>query len=153
MTMAVTEPKGRRFHSAKARVEHIFEVPVTTPDYRRCRGFYEDALCMTPTLESSSDDGPMHRARGVGSVEIHGCDGEYIDLDPADLACFDGGVCMATFTATDLDTVFRAVQRCPDATVLSEPQAVSSAPYDGSLAFCFTGTCGERLEICEAMWG
>jgi hypothetical protein len=110
MTMAVTEPKGRRFHSAKARVGHIFEVPATTPNYRRCRRFYEDTLCMTPTLESSSDDGPMHRAcdieagsiywlgilkggapgEGLGAIEPHGCDGEYIDSDPADLARFDG---------------------------------------------------------------
>ncbi len=173
LTMAVTQPKYRPFHSANARVGHIFEVPVTTPDYRRCRAFYENTLGMTPTLESSSTDGPMHRAWGVpagsmywldilkgdapdeglGSVEIHGCGGEFIDPDPARLRRFDGGACLATLTAADIDAVHRVVQDCAEATVLSDPRSVAAAPYNGSRAFCFSGPDGERIEICEAIWG
>lgn len=62
MTMAVTEPKGRAFHRAQSQVGHIFEVPITTSDYARCRGFYEKTLGMIAMLETVSDDGPMHAA-------------------------------------------------------------------------------------------
>ncbi len=172
MTMAVTQPKGRAFHSAKAQVGQIFEVPVTSPDYARCRGFYEKTLGMIVMLETQSDDGPMHAAwsipagpvyhldilkgdapgAGIGSIEIHATDAAYIDPDPIDPRHFDGGACMATMTTTDLDAVHAALVACPDATVVSEPRAVNHAPYNGARAFVALGPDGERLEFCEAMW-
>jgi len=172
MTMAVTQPKTRAFHAANARVGHIFEVPVTTPNYPRCRAFYEETLGLFPLLESQSTDGPMHDAWGIppgplyhldilkgdapgpglGAVEIHGIDGAYIDPDPLTPAQFDGGTCLATFTTTDLDTVVAAVHKSAHAQVIAEPRAIAAAPYNGARAFCFLGPDGERVEVCETMW-
>ena len=172
MTMAVTQPEGRDFPTANAQVGHIFEVPVNSPNYARCRAFYGETLGMIPVLESSSNDGPMHKAWGVppgplyhldilkgdapgaglGSVEIHGCDADFIDPEPATPGRFDGGACMASLTTSDIMTVFAAVEKSPDATILSEPRAVSAAAYAGARVFCFSGPDDERVEICESMW-
>ena len=172
MTMAVTQPKGRAFHSSVAQVGHIFEVPITSPDYPRCRAFYEKTLGMIPVLETASTDGPMHAAwnipagseyrldilkgdapgAGIGSIEIHGTEAAYIDPDPVDARHLDGGACMTTLTTRDLDAVYAAVKAAPDATVVSEPTAVAAAPYNGARAFVCRGPDGEPLEFCEAMW-
>jgi len=172
MTMAVTQPKGRAFHTAKAQVGHIFEVPVTSPDYARCRGFYENTLGMIPMLETVSEDGPMHAAwdiptgsayhldilkgdapgAGYGSIEIHATDPAYIDPDPLMADRFDGGACMATMTAHDVDPVFAALEAADGVTILSRPTAIDAAPYNGARVFTALGPDGERLEICETMW-
>ena len=172
LTMPVTQPKDREFPRAPSQVGHIFEVPVTTPDYPCCRGFYENTLGMIPVLESGSTDGPMHAAwnippgpeyrldilkgdapgAGLGSIEVHGIDAPYIDPDPIDPKCFDGGACMATLTTTDVDTVYKALDASPDATIVSPPTTVAAAPYNGARVFVCRGPDGEPLEICEAMW-
>ncbi len=172
LTMAVTQPKTRAFHAAGARVGHIFEIPVTTPDYARCRAFYEHDLRLTPLLESQSTDGPMHDAwnippgptyhldilkgdapgPGLGAVEIHGIEAAYIDPDPLTPTQFDGGTCLATFTTTDLDSVVAAVHKSVHARIIAEPRAIAAAPYNGARAFCFFGPDGERVEVCETMW-
>jgi catechol 2,3-dioxygenase-like lactoylglutathione lyase family enzyme len=172
LTMAVTQPKNRTFHTASARVGHIFEIPVTTPDYARCRGFYEKDLGLTPLLESQSADGPMHDAWGIppgptyhldilkgdapgaglGAVEIHGIGAAYIDPAPVDPSHFDGGACMATFTTNDLDMVAAAVHKSAHARVIAEPRAIAAPPYVGARAFSFFGPDGERVDVCETMW-
>lgn len=172
LTMAVTQPKTRAFHAASARVGHIFEIPVTSPDYTRCRAFYEHDLHLIPLLESQSTDGPMHDAWGIppgptyhldilkgdapgpgfGAVEIHGIDGAYIDPDPLTPTQFDGGTCLATFTTTDLDSVVAAVHKSAHAQIIAEPRAIAAPPYNGARAFCFFGPDGERVDVCETMW-
>lgn len=172
MTMAVTQPEGRTFPETDAQVGYIFESPVNTPDYPRCRRFYGETLGMIPLLESQSTDGPMHAAwnippgplyrldilkgdapgAGLGAVEIHGIDSAFIDDSPNDRALFDGGTCMATLTTVDLDAVVAAVRGTADAGFIGEPRTVQAAPYSGARTFCFFGPDGERVEVCEAMW-
>ncbi len=172
MTMAVTLPKDRGFPHAEAQVGHIFEVPVTTPDYARSRAFYEKTLQMIPVLESSSTDGPMHSAwgipagpkywldilkgdapdEGLGSIEIHGTDADFIDPDEGIKDRLDGGACLATLTSVDVMAVYAAIKAYPQAVILSEPAAIDAAPYNGARAFCFLGPDGERIEVCETMW-
>ena len=89
---------------------------------------------------------------GLGSIEVNGIDAPYIDPDPIDPKCFDGGACMATLTTTDVDTVYKALDASPDATIVSPPTTVAAAPYNGARVFVCRGPDGEPLEICEAMW-
>ncbi|MBM3504262.1 MAG: VOC family protein [Alphaproteobacteria bacterium] len=172
MTMGVTQPKKRKFPTAKTQVGQFFQVPLNTPQYARCRAFYEETLGMEVTLESGGTHGPIHKAwkvppgpmyfldivkgdapdSGRGCIEIHGLPAGFIDDDPADPMHFDGGTCMATLGARDFDGLYRAVTSHRLARIPTEPGPIAAAPYGGRRAFCFTGPDAERVEVIEAMW-
>jgi hypothetical protein len=172
MTMGVTQPKKRKFPTARTQVGQIFQAPLNTPVYARCRGFYETTLGMEVTLESGGTHGPIHDSwkvpagpvyvldilkgdapdSGRGCIEIHGLPAGFIDPDPPHPTQFDGGTCMATFFNKDVGAVYRAVSRDPLVEILAQPTAVAPPPYRGAQAFCFAGPDGERGEIIGRDW-
>jgi hypothetical protein len=171
-TMAVTAARDYDFPTADARVGHIFDVPLVSDNFARSLGFYRDQLGMVPLLEDMLTEGIWHEAWdlpvgtpvdlaiikgdapdfGLGGIELQGYDAAFIDPILAQPNRFDGGSCLTSYTTTDINAVYQAVVNSPDATLLSEPQTYSPAPYHGASAFCFQGPGGERVEICETLW-
>ncbi len=170
-TMAVTAPEADYdFPAAPSRVGYIFDIPLVSSDYPRSFEFLRDVLGMEPLLEDAFDEGIWHEAWhlpagahvdlailkgdaenfGLGGIELQGYDPIHIDPIPVVNHHFDGGACLATYTAKDVAAVHSAVAACSDVVVLSEP--ASCAAYGGSQAFCFLGPSGERYEICEQLW-
>jgi catechol 2,3-dioxygenase-like lactoylglutathione lyase family enzyme len=169
-TMAITQPREYAFPAAEADVGHIFSIPLVSADYGKSFGFYKDMLGMIPMLEDHLEGGLWHSTwelpeglpvelsilkgdapgLGFGGIELQGYDSSVIDPAPLDPARLDGGSCMGTFTAPDIELVHRTLMANPDATVLSEPKPIPAAPYNGARVFAFLGPGGERIEICEA---
>jgi len=171
-TMAVTEPDGRSFPAAAARVGHIFDVPLITGEFERSSRFYQQTLGMVPFLESRFDAGPWHElwqipegspvaldilkgdapGTGLGGIELQGYDAALIDPEPARPDRLDAGACLVTYSSIDLDAAYRAVASDHDAVVLSSPRSIGLPGYDGAQSFAFLGPGGERLEICDSSW-
>jgi catechol 2,3-dioxygenase-like lactoylglutathione lyase family enzyme len=171
-TMALTRPIGREFPQASAPVGHVFELPLVTAHFERAHAFYCGTLGMTPILESAFDRGLWHEiwklpqpapvklhllkgdapGTGLGAIELTGYDATLIDAAPAARDRLDGGTCLVTFTANDIEATFRAIAASKRATLLSEPHRLDGAPYAGARAFAFLGPDGERVEIVGAPW-
>jgi len=169
-TMAVTQPRGRRFPEARARVGHVFDVPLVSARYAASRRFYTQALGLVPILEAQFSSGPWHalwalpdgspvhldilkgegQGTGLGGIELQGYAPELIDSTPALADRFDGGACMISYETNDLDAVFKSVSRSSSATLHAAPVSLPGPPYAGARSFCFAGPDGERVEICEA---
>ena len=168
-TMAVTAPKGRSFPSSPNPVGHIFAVHLVAQDFPRSFAFYREELGMVPYLQDHLERGLWHETwslpdgtpvelgtvrgnvpgTGRGAIEMQGYDNAMVDPVAFLRDRLDGGSCMATYTADDIDATFAVVKASKQATVLSEPVAVAAAPYHGGRAFCFLGPSGERFEVTE----
>lgn len=169
-TMAVTQPKGRPFPSAATPIGHIFAAHLVASDYAKSRAFYSDGLGMVQYFKAHMTEGGWHtnwklpvgtpvdlglfrgdgpHSAAVGSLEMQGYDNVHVDDVPWVRDRLDGGACIGTFTTRDIAAAFAAVRASGVATILSEPQAFSAAPYAGGRAFCFLGPSGERVEIAE----
>jgi len=168
-TMALTQPQGRRFPEAAARVGHVFDVPLVTSDYAPCRRFYRDVLGMVPILESSFTDHLWHRlwqlptgspvtldiykgraaGTGLGGVELQSYPSALVDPEPASPSRLDGGACMVTYTTHDIDAAYAAVRNAEGVRVCSEPRLISQPPYREARMFSLQGPAGERLELVE----
>ncbi|MBL8629380.1 MAG: hypothetical protein JNM81_07115 [Rhodospirillaceae bacterium] len=174
LTMGLTQPKGRAFPKAQAWVGHVFDVPLMTSRFERSARFYRDVVGMTPILTSQFNNNKFswhdlfnlpHSAdvaldiikgdapdTGLGGIEMQGYDESLIDTDQAVPDLFDGGACMLTYTTKNIDEAFAAISASPLAQILSKPQALKSAPYNGTKSFIFLGPDQERFEICEELW-
>lgn len=168
-TMAVTAPKGRSFPSSPNPVGHIFAVHLVARDFPRSFAFYRQELGMVPYLEDHLEHGLWHETwslpdgtpvelgtvrgnvpgTGRGAIEMQGYDNALVDPIPFAKDRLDGGSCIGTYTADDIDATFAAVKASPQATLLSEPMRMAGAPYHGGRAFCFLGPSGERFEVAE----
>ncbi len=172
-TMEVTKPTGGYdFPSADATVGYIFSVPLVSTEYELSLEFYRDDLGMVPMLTDRLEDGLWHKVWnlpsgtvvelsilkgdapgfGLGGVELQGYDGQHIDPVPFGFDRFDGGTCLTTYTAENLDQTFKVISESNAAQILSSPTAISQPPYDGLRAFSFMGISGERMEITEKGW-
>ena len=168
-TMAVTAPKGRAFPSSPNDVGHIFAVHLVAKDFKPSFAFYREDLGMPPYLEDHLEHGLWHDTwslpdgtpvdlgtvrgnvpgTGRGAIEMQGYPDTVIDPIAITRDKLDGGSCIATYTADDIDATFKVVKGNKQATVLSEPMAMAGAPYNGGRAFCFLGPSGERFEVAE----
>jgi len=168
-TMAVTAPKGRAFPSSPNDVGHIFAVHLVARDFPRSFAFYREDLGMVPYLQDHLEGGLWHETwslpdgtpvelgtvrgnvpgTGRGAIEMQGYDNAMVDPIAVTRDRLDGGSCIATYTADDIDATFAVVKANPQATVLSQPMKIAGAPYGGGRAFCFLGPSGERFEVAE----
>lgn len=172
-TMEVTKPTaGYEFPRADSTVGFIFSVPLVSSEYEKSLGFYQKELGMISMLTDRLEDGLWHQVWklprgavvdlsilkgdapgfGLGGVELQGYDAQHIDAIPFQPDRFDGGSCLATYTADDLDRVYEVVSQYDAAKVLSAPLPIQQAPYNGARAFSFLGPSGERMEITETGW-
>ena len=55
-------------------------------------------------------------------------------------------------TSDDIEAACAAVAADPAARLLSRPEALDFAPYDGARMFAFQGPAGERVELVERAW-
>lgn len=171
-TMGLTQPQGREFPRAAAQVGHVFDVPLVATRFEVAKRFWCGTLGMVPFLESAFTDHLWHRlwrlppgsparldiykgdapGTGLGGIELQGYEEALVDPEPARVDRFDGGACMVTYTSRDIDAAHAAVAADPTARVMSVPETVTAAPYDGARAFAFLGPLGERVEIVERPW-
>ena len=171
-TMGLTRPVGREFPTAAAQVGHVFDVPLVTTRFPECKRFYCETLGMVPFLQSEFRDHLWHRlwklppdsparldiykgnapGTGLGGIELQGYEPFIVDPEPAQVDRFDGGACLLTYTSDDIEAACAAVAADPAARLLSRPQALDFAPYDGARMFAFQGPAGERVELVESAW-
>lgn len=153
-TMAVTQPRGRRFAEVQNEVGPIFSVGLRTPDLDRTSTFYQASLGMQTLLEVSWRSGEWHRMFGVpdgeeaalrllkgagagtglGTIEVQSFPSTI--LQPA----MSGAIAWVTYHTRDLALARTAAQR------LGEVEQGHGA------AFSMVGEMGERLEVTETAW-
>ena len=173
MTMARTKARDYDFPSSPNPVGHIFDIHMDVVKDGPSRSFYEDTLGLVAVFDEDITEGLFYETWDIpadspanltvfkGNAPKYGLDGiemrtferRVMDPLPAVSDKFDPGCCMATYSCTDIDAVFHSVSESKLATVLSEPHSVRTEPYAGAKAFTFLGPEGERMEVCEKMWG
>ncbi|MFL2770951.1 MAG: VOC family protein [Rhodospirillaceae bacterium] len=173
MTMARTECRDYVFPYSPNPVGHIFDVHLDIDKDGPSRRFYEEILGLTAVFDEDITEGLFYETWDIpadspanltllkGDAPKFGLDGiemrifEKRVMDPLPPVAdkFDPGCCMTTYSCTDIEAVYRAVSASSNATILSELRPVSGEPYAGATAFAFLGPEGERVEICDKMWG
>ena len=173
MTMAKTEARDYSFPHSPNPVGHIFDVHLDADRNGPTRRFYEETLGLVAAFDEDMTEGLFYETwdipagspatlilhkgdapkYGLDGIEMRLFDKAVMDSLPAEANKFDPGCCMTTYSCTDIASVFQAVNESDLAKVLSEPQSVDAAPYGGASVFSFLGPGGERLEICDKMWG
>lgn len=153
-TMAVTQPRGRRFTEAPAEVGPVFSVGLRTPDLDRTSGFYARALGLETLLEVSWRSGLWHRIFDVPEGEeaalrlLKGA-GEGTGLGTIEVQSFPArllgppappGISHVTYLAPDL------------AAARAAASAVAEIEDAGADAFFLRGDVGERLEVAGSAW-
>ena len=173
LTMAKTEARDYNFPSSPNPVGHIFDVHLDADRNGPTRRFYEETLGLVAAFDEEMTEGLFYETWDIpsgspatlilhkGNAQKYGLDGiemrlfdkAVMDPLPALADKFDPGCCMTTYSCTDIDAVFKTISDSNLATGLSEPQSVDADPYGGATAFSFLGPEGERVEICDKMWG
>ncbi|MCG8503106.1 MAG: VOC family protein [Sphingomonadales bacterium] len=168
-TMEVTKPRDYAFPAAEAQVGHVFSIPLVSTDYATSRRFYENDLAMVSVLDDHLTGGIWHETWdlpegtpvdlsilkgnapgfGWGGVELQGYEPAVVDPVPWSRDRLDGGACLATFTADDIDATHRALEGSARCTCLGRPVPIDAPPYNGGRVFAAIGPNGERLEFCE----
>lgn len=153
-TMAVTQPRGRRFAEAAAEVGPVFSVGLRTPNLDRTSGFYRRALGLEMLLEVSWRSGPWHRLFGVpdgeeAALRLLKGEGKGTGLGTIEVQSFPAamlgppappGIAWVTYRTRDA------------ATARTAAGAVIEVVDSGPGWFLMAGDVGERLEVTEAAW-
>lgn len=173
LTMAKTEARDYNFPSSPNPIGHIFDVHLDADRNGPTRRFYEETLGLVAAFDEEMTEGLFYetwdipsgspatlilhkgdaKKYGLDGIEMRLFDKAVMDPLPAVADKFDPGCCMTTYACTDIDAVFEAISDSNLATGLSEPKSVDAEPYGGASAFSFLGPEGERVEICNKMWG
>ena len=170
---AETQARDYPFPSSPNPIGQIFDLHLDVDRTGPSRKFYEDILGLITVFDEDMTEGLFYETwdisqnspanlsilkgyapeNGLDGIEMRSFEAAEMDPLPAKSDKFDGGCCMGTYCAKDIDDVFEAVSGHSLAEVLSEPRGVDAPPYNGNRAFCFLGPSCERLEIYEGMWG
>ncbi len=173
LTMARTEARDYNFPSSPNPVGHIFDVHLDADRDGPTRRFYEETLGLVAVFDEDMTEGLFYETwdipagspatlilhkgdapkYGLDGIEMRLFDKAVMDPLPAVADRFDPGSCMTTYACTDIDAVFQVVSESDLATVLSDPQTINVEPYTGASVFVFLGPEGERMEICDKLWG
>jgi catechol 2,3-dioxygenase-like lactoylglutathione lyase family enzyme len=153
-TMAVTQPRGRRFTEVWNEVGPVFSVGLRTPDLDRTSMFYRAALGMETLLEVSWRSGQWHRMFGVP------------DGEEAALRLLKGagpGTGLGTIEVQSFPiTILQPAASPAIAWVTYHTRSVSLArtaaegvceiDQGHGTEFTMVGEMGERLEVTETAW-
>jgi catechol 2,3-dioxygenase-like lactoylglutathione lyase family enzyme len=153
-TMALTQPRGRKFTSTGSDVGPIFSVGLRTADLDTCAGLYRKALHMQVLLEVAWRSGQWHRIWNVPEGEqaalrlLKGA-GEGTGLGTIEVQSFPRallrppllpGISRVTYRTRDADAARRAAER------------VGEVIDADSSSFVMVGSTGEKLEVVESGW-
>lgn len=153
-TMALTQPRGRRFTEAAAGVGPVFSVGLRTPDLDRTSDLYRRALGLETLLEVSWRSGPWHRLFGVpegeeAALRLLKGEGEGTGLGTIEVQSFPA----ALLGAPAPPGIARVTYLTRDAAAArAAAEAVAEVVDAGPGWFLVAGDVGERLEVTEAAW-
>jgi hypothetical protein len=153
-TMAITQPRGRRFTSAQSDVGPIFSVGLRTPTLDQTASLYRDALRMQVLLDVSWRAGQWHEiwnvpdgeeaalrllkgageGTGLGTIEVQSFPADLLRPTPPP------GISLVTYHTRDATTARESAQR------------VTEIVDAASSSFVMAGGGGERLEVVESGW-
>lgn len=153
-TMALTQPGGRRFPTADAKVGPVFSVGLRTSDLESTSGFYRRALGFETLLDVSWRTGEWHRLFGIPEGELAALrllkgEGEGTGLGTIEVQSFPAallgepappGIAWVTYQTLDASVA------------QTTAGAVGEVVDAGSGWFVTAGDMGERLEVTEAAW-
>jgi catechol 2,3-dioxygenase-like lactoylglutathione lyase family enzyme len=153
-TMAVTQPRGRRFTDVRDDVGPVFSVGLRTADLDATSAFYRRVLGMETLLEVSWLSGQWHRIFAIPDGEEAGLrllkgEGTGTGLGTIEVQSFPAhrlgppappGLAAVTYQTDDLAAAWAVADR---AGALAEDE-------DGS--FTLIGDQGERLEVTAGTW-
>ena len=153
-TMALTQPRGRRFAQADAEVGPIFSVGLRTADLDRTSDLYRRALGLETLLEVSWRSGQWHRMFGVrdgeeAALRLLKGEGEGTGLGTIEVQSFPA----ALLGAPAPPGIAWVTYRTPDVAAARAAAAMVAEVIDaGPGWFLMAGNVGERLEVTEAGW-
>lgn len=153
-TMAVTQPRGRRFAEAGDHVGPVFSVGLRTSNLDRTSGLYHRALGMETLLEVAWQAGEWHRMWNVpegdeAALRLLKGEGEGTGLGTIEVQSFPAhliggaalpGIACVTYTTRSLPLARTSAER--------EAQVVAA----DTSSFTMIGDVGERLEVLEGGW-
>ena len=153
-TMAVTQPRGRRFTEVGHEVGPVFSVGLRTPDLDKTSVFYRRALGMETLLEVSWRSGDWHRIFNVpegeeAALRLLKGEGQGTGLGTIEVQSFPArllgppalpGIAAVTYHTRDVNAALGAAER------------VGEVVEDQAGSFTLIGDCGERLEVTETTW-
>jgi catechol 2,3-dioxygenase-like lactoylglutathione lyase family enzyme len=153
-TMALTQPRGRRFAEAAADVGPVFSVGLRTPDLECTSGFYRRALGMETLLEVSWRSGQWHRLFGVpegeeAALRLLKGEGAGTGLGTIEVQSFPPALLRPPAAPGIAWVTYRTLDA---AAAGAAAEAVAEVVDAGPGWFVIAGDLGERLEVTEAAW-
>jgi len=153
-TMAVTQPRGRRFTEVAHEVGPVFSVGLRTPDLDKTSAFYRGALGMETLLEVSWRSGDWHRIFNVpegeeAALRLLKGEGQGTGLGTIEVQSFPArllgppalpGIASVTYHTRDINAALEAAGR------------VGEVVEDQAGSFTLIGNLGERLDVTETAW-
>ena len=153
-TMAITQPRGRRFTSTGSDVGSIFSVGLRTADLDVATDLYRKALHMNVLLEVSWQSGQWHDIWRVPDGETAGLRllkgaGEGTGLGTIEVQSFPRsmlaealppGISEVTYHTRDAAAARRSAE------------SVTEVTAGSTTSFVLLGATGERLEVVESTW-
>ena len=153
-TMAITQPRGRKFTSTGTDVGSVFSVGLRTADLDAASHLYRKALGMNVLLEVSWRSGQWHEIWGVP------------DGDEAALRLLKGagaGTGLGTIEVQSFPTSVLGAAKPPGITAVTyatrdaasarrSAERVTEVIGVDARSFVMLGTNGEKLEVVESAW-